>query len=468
MSALKPLKQREIFGYAIGDLGMNLNFQMMGFYLAFFYTDVFGISPGHVAGLFLAARVWDAVNDPLMGYIADRTQTRWGRFRPYVLFGALPLNVMLVACFFTPDLSDTGKLIYAYVTYILHGMVFTAIGLPYSAISSVMTQDQQERAVISTYRMFFAVVVALSVVILVRPFAETYFESRQAGYTSAMLVIAALSTGLLLFAYTQSKERVEVPRESYKISQILPILFKNDALIALAVAMCLNTCVWVTINAVSLYYFKYVYGNEDLFEIFFFVMLPANVLGAVVTPMLTKRIGKLKAFMLGSVVVALFYGSRYFLPASGSVPVFIAVSLVAGFGQMMCSITQWGMLPDCVEYGHWKTGVRSEGLPFAFFSFTQKLGMALAGALAAWVLSVVGYVPNQEQSATVVTAIEWLFNLFPALFSVACLIALLFYKVDGTLFEKIRQELSTGTHHPGARIPAPPAADVMTTPAGAE
>lgn len=438
--SLRPLKQSEILGYSIGDLGINLNFQMMGFYLAFFYTDVFGIPAGHVAGLFLAARAWDAINDPLMGYFADRIHTRWGKFRPFLLFGAIPLNVMLIACFFTPDISETGKIIYAYVTYILHGMVFTAVGLPYSAISSVMTQDQQERAVISTYRMFFAVVVALSIIILVRPFAESYFQSPQQGYTVSMFLIAAVSTTLLFISFSQSKERVVVQREHYHLKDVATILFKNDALVALAFAMFFDTCVWVTINAVALYYFKYVYQDADLFEKFFFIMLPANVLGVLLTPLLTRYIGKAKAFMLGSVVVAVFYGLRHLVPMN-SLVLFLGVSLIAAFGKMITAITQWGMLPDTVEYGHWKTGFRSEGLPFAFFSFMQKFGMAVGGALAAFVLSQVGYKANEAQSPEVLAAIEVLFNLVPAAFGVLCCIALLFYKIDGALWGKIQSDL---------------------------
>jgi sugar (glycoside-pentoside-hexuronide) transporter len=442
---MRALTRKEIFGYCVGDLGINLNFQMMGFYLAFFYTDVFGIPPGHVAGLFLAARVWDAVNDPLMGVIADRTQTKRGKFRPYVLFGALPLNLMLVACFFTPDLPMAAKLVYAYVTYILHGMVFTAVGLPYSAISAVMTQDQQERAVISSVRMFFAVVVALSVIILVRPFAEGYFETPQQGYTAAMLAVSVVSTGLLWFSYTQSKERLEVQRETYSLRQLLPIVTKNDALWVLALAMFLNTCVWVTINAVALYYFRYVYQDPNLFERFYFLTLPANVVGVLVTPWLTKRIGKPRTFMIGTSLAALFYGLRYLIP-QGNLAMFLAVSCVAGFGMMLCSITQWGMLPDTVEYGHWKTGIRSEGLPFALFSFMQKLGLAVAGALASFVLSVVGYKPNDTQNEAVVAAIDLLFNALPAALSVLCLIALFFYRIDQTLFTKLTADLSARAH----------------------
>ncbi|MBN2528969.1 MAG: MFS transporter [Deltaproteobacteria bacterium] len=436
---LKPLTHRQIFGYTIGDLGINLNFQMMSFYLAYFYTDVFRIPTEQVTGLFFAARFWDAINDPLMGYLADRTRTKWGKFRPYLLFGALPLNLILLACFFTPEMSTTARVVYAYVTYIAHGMLFTAVGLPYSSISAVMTQDQQERAVISSYRMFFAVVVALSVIILVQPFAGL-FEQETTGFTVAVLAVAALSTTLLLVAFKNSEERVKIPGERYKISQILPMVLGNGPLLWLALAMFLNTCIWVTVNAVALYYFKYVLKHESLFAIFFFIMLPANLLGVLLTPIITKRIGKKAAFMIGSAVVLIFYLTRHIVP-SNPLYIFIAVSFVATFGMMMCSVTQWGMVPDTVEYGHWKNGVRSEGIPFAFFSFTQKMGMAVAGATATGVLSLAGYEANTELTETAKTAIEALFNLFPAGYSLLCLIALVFYKLDNKTYSKILNEL---------------------------
>ncbi|MFC1641411.1 MFS transporter [Myxococcota bacterium] len=438
---MQPLTQRQIFGYSIGDLGINLNFQLIGFYLAYFYTDVFGISPGHVTGLFLAARIWDAVNDPIMGYLADHTRTRWGRFRPYVLFGALPLNLVLIACFFTPDLSESGKVVYAYVTYILHGMVFTAVGLPYSSISAVMTQDQQERAVISTYRMFFAVVVACNLMgIAVKPFVGL-FANEQRGFAVTAAILASCSTLLLWYAYTKAEERVPLPRESYKLRSILPILFKNDVLMVLALSMFLNTGVWVVHNAVAIYYFKYVIGDGDMVGTYFLYTLPANVLSVLATPWLTRRYGKLRVFMFGSLLVGLLYAARHAVPVGLLGPMF-AVSMFATFGQMMCSITQWGMLPDTVEYGQWKTGVRSEGIPFAFFSFMQKFAMAVAGALATWVLSLTGYIANTDQPESAKQGIEWLFNLVPALFSVLCLVSLCFYRLDGKLFDKIKAELA--------------------------
>jgi sugar (glycoside-pentoside-hexuronide) transporter len=439
-----------MLGYSLGDLGINLNFQMIGFYLAYFYTDVFGISPGHVAGLFLVARAWDAINDPIMGYLADHTKTRWGRFRPYLLIMAIPLNLILVACFFTPDISTEAKVVYAYVTYLLHGMAFTALGLPYSSIAAVITQDQQERAVIASYRMFFAVIVGMSIVAVgVRPMVAR-FSSEQMGFTTVAVIFAAASTLLLFFSFKVSQERVQVPKERYHLKDIVTIVTKNDALLVLALAMILNTGVWVIGNAVALYFFKYILNNADLQSLFFFVMIPFNIVGVLLAPYLSRRIGKHKAFIWGSLVVALIGISRYFVPDE-LVWVIFGVSAIGTVGQMMCSVTQWGMVPDTVEYGHWKTGFRSEGIPIAFFSFSQKLGMALAGALAAWIMSMTGYVANTELTPAAEEGIRWLFNILPGLCSVLCLVTLLFYKLTRQRYEEIVLDLQNGRFYENVR-----------------
>lgn len=314
---MKPLLKRELVSYSIGDLGINLNFQFISFFLAYFYTDVFGISPAHVAGLFLVARIWDAVNDPIMGYLADHSQSKWGRFRPYIFFGAVPLNLCLLACFTSPEFSASGKVVYAYVTYMLHGMVFTAVGLPYSSISAVITQDQQERALISTLRMFFAVILAMGVVSIgTRPFLAQ-FESEAQGFFVLGCIYAVVSSVLLIFAGIKSQERVEAPSELYGFKDLLPIILKNNELLILSLAMFMNTSVWVIGNAVGLYYFKYILGDADLQSVFFRFMLPANAIGIVVTPLLTARWGKRNIFMLGSLVVfcgeysALFCGCGF-------------------------------------------------------------------------------------------------------------------------------------------------------------
>ena len=443
---LPPLKKRDIINYSIGDFGINLNFQLIGFFLAYFYTDVFGISPGHVAGLLLAARAWDAINDPVMGFIADKTRTKWGRFRPYVFFGAIPLNLMLVACFYVPDLSVELKVLYAYVTYILHGMVFTAVGLPYSSISAVMTQDQQERSLISTLRMFFAVIIAMSIVnIGTRPFISRFYpESEADGFFALAVIYAIISSAVLIYVGIKSKERLDFEPERYKLTDISKIIFSNKMLLILGSAMFFNTCIWVIANSVALYYFKYILGNTDLYSVFFWYMLPANVLGVISTPILTKIYGKRNVFILGSAIVVVANLVRHFLPGD-EFATFTAISMLASMAMMFCSCCQWGMVPDTVEYGHWKSGIRSEGIPFAFFSFAFKAGMALGGSFSMIILEKTGYIANTELNEASRTAIIWLYNIVPAGCSVACIIALIFYKLDGERFSQILADLEART-----------------------
>jgi sugar (glycoside-pentoside-hexuronide) transporter len=444
---LPKLSQYRIIGYSAGDLGINLNFQLIGFYLAYFYTDVFGLSAGHVAGLFLVARVWDAINDPIMGYIADHTKSRFGRFRPYLLFMAIPLNLVLFACFITPDISEEAKLVYAYTTYLLHGMAFTALALPYSSIAAVMTQNQQERAVIASYRMFFAVIVGLSIVAVgVRPLVAL-FSNEQVGFAAVAALFGIASSITILFSFKFVRERVDVPKERYHLKDIITIVRRNDALLVLAVAMILNTGVWVIGNAVALYYFKYILKNVDLQPLFFFVMIPFNLLGVVLAPMLSKAIGKRSTFIWGSFIVAVIAISRYFVPDDW-IWVLFAVSAIGTIGQMICAVTQWGMVPDTIEYGHWKSGYRSEGIPIAFFSFSQKLGMALAGALAAFILSLTGYVANTELTPLAEEGIRWLFNILPGICSLLCLLSLLFYKLTKDRYEEILEDLANNRFHP--------------------
>jgi sugar (glycoside-pentoside-hexuronide) transporter len=332
------------------------------------------------------------------------------------------------------------KIVYAYVTYILHGMVFTAVGLPYSSISAVMTQDQQERAWISTLRMFFAVIIAMSIVSIgTRPFVKN-FETEAEGFFVLAICYAIASSALLIYAGIQSKEHLAPPKEKYHFKDIIPIILKNEALLILSLAMFLNTCIWVIANSVSLYYFKYIVGNADLQSVFFQWMLPANILGVVLTPLLTGKFGKRNVFIFGSAVVVVANLTRHFV-AGDSFMLFTGISMVASTTMMFCSICQWGMVPDTVEYGQWKSGIRSEGIPFAFFSFTFKAGMALGGSFAAIVLSFSGYVANTELTDAAQTAIIWLFNIVPAGFSLACMVALLFYRLDGEKFSQVLKDL---------------------------
>lgn len=463
MKTLKPLKKTEIFNFSIGDFGINLNFQLLGFFLAYFYTDVFGISPWHASFIFLIARAWDAINDPIMGYIADRSRNKWGTYKPYIFWGAIPLNLILLACFSVPELSDTMRVAYCYFTYILHGMVFTAVGLSYSAVGTLVTQDQQERAKISTMRMFFAVVVVITIVgSYVTPFVNSepiviqfigfdlltlngpQFADEAEGWFNVALIFGIISTAILFYTAIVTKERVTETVEKYELKDLPKIVFGNDALLILSASMFFNTAIWVIQNAVSFYYFKYVVGIESLQTIFFQWMLPANIIGVFLTPILTARLGKKNVFIIGSLIVFAVNIIRHFIPipTSEAYTLFIALSMVGSSCMMFCSICQWGMVPDTIEYGHWKTGIRSEGIPLSFFSFMQKLAMSFAGFFALQVLAFTGYEANTELTESALSGIKWLYNIIPGLFSLACLVTLLYYKLGVKQYDQVLSDLN--------------------------
>ena len=368
-----------------------------------------------------------------MGYLADRTRNKWGTYKPYIYFGAIPLNLLLVACFSIPELSESMRVVYCYFTYILHGMIFTAVGLSYSAVGTLITQDQQERAKISTMRMFFAVVVVITIVgSYVTPFVNSDpivvefigkeivtfngpdFKSEEEGWFYVSIIFGIISTIILFYAAYTSKERVEEPVQKYEIKDLKKIIFGNDVLLILSASMFLNTSIWVVQNAVSFYYFKYVSGVESLQTIFFQWMLPANIIGVFLTPILTNYIGKKNVFILGSFVVFVVNMYRHFIPipTEESYSLFVGLSMVGSSCMMFCSICQWGMVPDTIEYGQWKTGIRSEGIPLSFFSFMQKLAMSFAGFFALQVLAFTGYEANTELSDEAINGIKWLYNIF--------------------------------------------------------
>ena len=443
----------------------NLNFQLLGFFLAYFYTDVFGISAWHASFIFLIARAWDAINDPLMGYIADRTRSKWGTYKPYIFWGAIPLNLILIACFSIPEMSDTMRVAYCYFTYILHGMIFTAVGLSYSAVGTLVTQDQQERAKISTMRMFFAVVVVITVVgSYVTPFVNSQpiiiefiglelvtlngpqFKDEAEGWFYVAVIFGTISSLILFYTGLTTKERVDEPVQKYDLKDLPKIIFGNDVLLVLSASMFFNTAIWVIQNAVSFYYFKYVVGIESLQTVFFQWMLPANIIGVILTPILTGKLGKKNVFIIGSLIVFAVNTLRHFIPipTSEAYTLFIALSMVGSSCMMFCSICQWGMVPDTIEYGQWKTGIRSEGIPLSFFSFMQKLAMSFAGFFALQVLAFTGYEPNTDLSDSALSGIKWLYNIIPGLFSLACFVTLLYYKLGVKQYNKILAELNEG------------------------
>ena len=428
------------FGYAIGDFGVNLYFMSAMTYLLFFYTDVFGLSAEVAAWVFLVARVVDAVTDPLMGYVADRTVSRWGKLRPYLLFGPLPLGLIAIATFTVPDFDDVGKALWAYATYTLFGILYTVVTIPYAALTALLTDHHHERTRLSTLRMACAFAGGFLVSVGMLPLVGA-LGGGAAGWQWAMVLFAVVATGLMLVTFRTTQERV-VGVAHTRIS------WREGARAALAnpplaVVMCLfvlGMLAFTFRQTAAAYYFKYNMGREDLLALYFSVTLGVMFAGLVVIPRLSARFGKAGAIRVGAVVAMIGATGFYLTPPDAVVWVFVWGALVA-LGGAPIAVLGWAMIPDTVEYAQWKTGARADGVIFATASFFQKLAKAVGGWAVAALLAWFGYVANQPQTAAAQHGILVLMSICPLVVNVALLGVSFLYRLDGDAHAKIVAQL---------------------------
>ena len=416
-------------GYGVGDFGINLFFISTLTYLLYFYTDVFGLSAAAAAGVMAVARVVDAVTDPLMGAIAERTRSRWGRLRPYILFGALPLGVSGVLTFASPDFSDSGKLWWAYLTYIAFSMAFTVVAVPYAALTASLTADYHERTVLSTIRMACAFSGGLAISVGM-PILVGRFDSEAEGYFWSMLIFAALATPLLAWTFAQTEERIQPPpAQRLAIRDSLRAVFLNPPLLVVMVMFSCGMLSFTVRQATAIYYFKYNLERPDLIETWFLATLSIMFVGLVFTPRLADRYGKPGGILIGAVVTIAAALGLYFTPYDEIELIFLWGCLMA-LGGTPIAVLGWAMIPDTVDYAQARFGVRADGSVFAMSSFFQKLAKALGGAGVAAVLALAGYMANVEQTPAALGAIRGLMTLAPAAIMVVMIVAALGYPLS--------------------------------------
>jgi GPH family glycoside/pentoside/hexuronide:cation symporter len=435
------MKLRASLGYAVGDLGINLYFISTLTYLLYFYTDVLGISAAAAAGVFLVARLVDAVTDPLMGAIAERTRTRWGRLRPYLLFGAIPLGVITVATFTVPDLDESGKVIWAYVTYTLFGVLYTVVTIPYSALTASLTDDYQERTKLSTFRMAFAftgaVIVSVGVAELVQGFA-----SPAEGYTGVMTIFACVATLLLLVTFFSTREVIQPPvDEKLSLNDSFRAVFYNPPLMIVIALFTLGMLSFTVRQTVTVYYFSYNVGRPDLISAFFGATLATMFVGLVFVPKLAERFSKAGAIQIGALFTVLASIGFYFTPVDAPMWVIFWGCLVA-LGGAPIAVLGWAMIPDTVDYAQWRFGKRADGAVYSMSSFFQKLAKAVGGAGVATALAAVGYVANQPQSVQTLEMILMLMTIVPIVLMAAMIWLARLYKLDGETHAQMRAELA--------------------------
>jgi len=451
------LALREKVGYALGDTASNLFFQTFMLFLLYFYTDVVGLSAAAVGTLFLVTRIWDAVNDPIMGTIADRTNTRWGKFRPYLLWAAVPFGVFGILMFTTPDFDASGKLIYAYITYNLMMMTYTAINVPYSALMAVITPSSLERTELSSYRFVAAFVGGLIVQGAALSMVRYFGGGNEAlGWQWTMACFSGLAVVLFFATFFATKERVSPPKgQKGDLFRDLKDLFTNKAWILIGGATVFQLIFIVMRNSSVLYYFKYyvkdqqlnLFGNvinlsfESFSSSFLVVGMITTILGAILSKWFAKKLDKRNTYA-GFLILAAITNALFYIVQPHNVLLIYVLNILFSFSVGPVSVLQWAMYTDAADYGEWKQGRRATGLLMAASLFALKLGLTLGGAIVGWVLAYYGFLANQEQTVETLGGIIRLMSLYPAVFGLIGGGIMIFYPLTNKMMSKIEEELA--------------------------
>lgn len=447
------LPAKEKIGYGLGDAASNLYFQMFMLYIPYFYTDVFGLPAAAMGTMFLATRIWDAVNDPIMGMIADRTETRWGKFRPYIITLAPFLALSGIATFFTPELMDTGKLIYAYISYTLLMMLYTAVNVPYASLMGVMTPNSLERTSASQYRFVLAFGGQLIVSSLTLPLVQIFGgENEQAGWTWTLGVFGLLAVILFIFTFSATKERVHPPKnQKTNTFQDLSDLFRNGPWVLIAIATVFQLLYAVMRGSSTPYFFKYYVLEQQFFGLnlsidaliswFASVGSAATLLGALSAKTFAKTLDKkntYSCFLMGSAIVSCAF---YYIQPHNVLLIF-GLNVVLSFFMGAVSVLQWAIYTDTADYGEWKYGRRATGLIMAASLFALKLGLAFGGTFVGWILEYHGFIANVEQTEGAMYGIKMLMSFYPAIFGIIGGLVMIFYPLKNSVMISIENDLS--------------------------
>lgn len=445
-----PLKFRENLGYGLGDAASNLFFVTFNVFLLYYYTDVFGITAAAVGTMFLITKIFDAVSDPIMGLIADRTNSRWGKFRPYLLFGAIPYGVLGYAMFANPDLSATGKIIYAYVTYSLMMLAYTAINVPYSALMGVISPVSMARTKVASFRFFCAISAGLLVGTFVKPLNTILGGGDDAaGFKLTMAIFAVASIALFWTTFATTKERVVPEPKKSNLRADLKVLLSNGPWRVLFWAGLFTLINIAVRQSTQIYYFKYYVGDDgtrifwilDQFSVFASTGALAMLVGVVLTKPLCEHFEKRQLLITLSIINAAFMAVFFVLPAE-NFALMLVMNMLANLAAGPTPALVWSMYADCADYGEWKTGRRTTGLVFSGIQFSHKLGLAVGAGLAGIILSWFGFVANEMQTDTAMFGIRFLFALFPAVFALLGVAAIFFYRIDNDMLQRMEHDLA--------------------------
>ena len=436
------LSFRTKFFYAGGDFAINTMWQLTVFYLLFFYTDIFGISPSKAGLVFFIAKIWDVFTDPLMGYIADHTSTRWGKFRPYILFASIPALAAIVLCFTAPNLSDTGKFYWALSTYVTFTTLYTIIAIPYGALIPAMTQDTDERTTLASFRYLGASSGALAIATLTLPIVGI-FASRTNSFAIAVAILASVAAVFLFLCFLNTNEnysKVYEKRISFK--KIFKMLTSNYPLHLIIIAM-FGT--WTAHNMkqiTSIYFVKYNLLLEQYWGLILFGVILQIMAGAYSANLMKDKFEKKNLFLFGAFLYVSTDLIVYYITGYQNFWLLAFVASFGYFGYGMAGVMTWSLLFDTIEYGEWKSGFRSEGIIASFYASIYKLTVGVSAWMAGIILETNNYQPNEIiQNAETLKGLFQMSFLFPAIGGIIAILFLYNYKYDRVFFKKIVQEI---------------------------
>lgn len=444
---LKRASNCGVIFYSFGDLASQFVWTFIGSYLTVFYTDIVGLAPAAAAAIMMIARVWDAVNDPMMGAIAERTRSKFGRFRPYILFGSPLLAIFSVLCFTHPFAgSSKAGVIYAAVTYIITGMLYTLVNIPYGALAAVMTEDAEQRNKINASRNV-GMNVGILIVNGITANVMLFFSGNGAevangnGYFMTALVYAIISIPCFLAVFFTSKEQVvpEVTKEKFSLKTTITGLVTNKNLMILLVIMILQMAAWMGRIGVVIYYIMYCLGSFTLIPVIMLAPSVCGIVSSLMVPKVMSKFGKRMTLQIAVTCQGIALLAMYFTPFDNLTLIIIESGLVGFFNvSFPCSLS---LLGDAIDYNEYKTGMRNDGIAYATYGLAQKLGNAIGASVGVLLLASFGYVANAQQTPETLHGINIVVNLIPAIIFFLTAIFAFTWRLKDSEADEVRAKL---------------------------
>ena len=434
----EEVRRGEMFSYASGVFGAHMNGMFISGFILFYMTDYVKVAPVLAGILMFIPRIWDAINDPMMGIVADRTRTRFGRFRPYL--GFMPFILFLITLFLYSvpgGLTYTQKVVWTFSGYFIWGMAYTAVAIPNESLVAVVTKDEAKRAKIISLSKFASMLGGGIPMLLVGPLAKSMGEH---AFRNMALIFGAITMITMFISFLFTRERVHVTQERVNLKKSFSMLLKNKPLLLLAAMGILSSLIIWTSSALRMYFLKYNLGNEGLLAYFTLGMLPFNVLGFLIAPIIIKKFTSIKSFIFAC-GFRIFFSAAFFMIGNQSI-----ISAIIWMGLVDVSLAVEGiaivnMIIDCVDYGEYRFGKRTEGLYFSIQSFAAKMAGSLSTLISGFALAIVGYIPEVPQSPQTLKGIFFVFSAMPGIAAVVSLLVMWMYPLKGKFLMKMRREL---------------------------